>query len=85
MPDSAPSIQGVTGGDSGPEPHNLGGPTESSGVGAGVISSSAASIPTVISYVSLSMSPQPRVTQVKSDARVAVKQHLAYLCLYKLH
>ena len=64
MPDSAPSVKGVTGGDSGPEPHDMGGPTQSSGVGAGVISSSAASIPTVISYVSLSMYHQPRITQV---------------------
>ena len=78
MPDSAPLIQGVTGGDSGLEPHNLGGPTRSTGVGAGVISSSAASIPTVISCVSLPMYHQPRVTQVKSDARVAVSQHLAF-------
>ena len=59
----------------------MGGLTRSSGVGAGVISSSAASIPTVISYVSLPMYHQPRVTQVNSDARVAVTQHLAYLCL----
>ena len=27
VPDSAPSIKGATGGESGPEPHNLGGPT----------------------------------------------------------
>ena len=65
VPDSAPSIKGVTGGESGTEPHNLGGLTRSSGVGAGVISSSAASIPTVIYYVSLSMYHQPRISQVK--------------------
>ena len=59
MADSAPSIKGVTGGESGPEPHNLGSLTRSSGVGAGVISSSAASIPTVNYYVSLS-----RISQV---------------------
>ena len=44
VPDSALSIKGVTGGESGPEPHNLAGPTRSSGVGAGVISSSAATL-----------------------------------------
>ena len=64
VPDWAPSIKGVTGGESGLEPHNLGGLTRSSGVGAGVILSSAASIPTVIYYVSLSMYHQPRITQV---------------------
>ena len=76
--DSAPSIKGVTGGDSGPEPHNLGGPTRSSGVGAGVISSFAASIPTVLPNISLPMYVQPRVTQVTHDASAAVNQPLAY-------
>ena len=66
VPDSAPSIKGVTGGESGPEPHNLGGLTQSSGVVAGVISSSAASIPKVIYYIMwLSMCRQPRISQVK--------------------
>ena len=74
MPDSAPSIKGVTGGESGPEPHNLGGPTRSSGVGAGVISSSAASIPTVLPNISVPLNVQPRVMQ---DVRAAVAQPLA--------
>ena len=75
VPDSAPSIKGVTGGESGPEPHNLGGPTRSSGVGAGVISSSAASIPTVLRDISVPLNVQPRVMQ---DVRADVSQPLAY-------
>ena len=85
MPDSAPSVKGVTGGENGPEPHNLGGLTRSSGVGAGVISSSAASIPKVIYYimclylcvVSLGF------RRLKSNARLAVSQDLADLCLLR--
>ena len=69
VPDSAPSIKGVTGGESGPEPHNLGGPTRSSGVGAGVISSSAASIPTVLPNISVPLYVQLRFMQ---DVRAAV-------------
>ena len=75
VPDSAPSIKGVTGGVSGPEPHNLGGPTRSSGVGAGVISSSTSSIPTVLPNISVPLNVQPRVMQ---DVNQAVAQPLAY-------
>ena len=74
VPDSAPSIKGVTEGDSGPEPHDLGGPTRSSGVGAGVILSSAASIPTVLPNISVPIYTQPRFMQ---DVRSAVSQPLA--------
>ena len=75
VPDLAPSIKGVTWGESGPEPHHLGGPTRSSDVGAGVISSSAASIPTVLPNISLPLNVQPRVMQ---DVSAAVAQPLAY-------
>ena len=75
VPDSAPSIKGVTGEESGPEPHNLGVPTRSSGVVASVISSSA-SIPTVLPDISIPLNVQPRVMQ---DVREAVSQPLAYV------
>ena len=75
VPDLAPSIKGVTGGESGPEPHNLGGPTRSSGVGAGAISSSAASIPAVLPNISVPLYVQPRFMQ---DVKEAVSQPLAY-------
>ena len=76
VPDSAPSIKGVTGEESGPEPHNSGVPTRSSGVVASVISSSAASIPTVLPDISVPLNVQPRVMQ---DVREAVSQPLAYV------
>ena len=74
VPDSTLSIKGVTGGDSGPEPQVLGSPTRSSGVGAGVISSSAASIPEVLPNISVPLCTQPRFMQ---DVRSAVSQPLA--------
>ena len=56
----------------------MGGPTRSSGVGASVISSSLASIPTVLPDITLPFYIQPRVTQVHHYPRAAVCQSLAY-------
>ena len=78
VPDLASSIQGVTGGDSVPEPHIIGGPTRSSGVGAGAVTSSAASAPTVLPNVSVPLYPQHRVSQVMPVVNEAVTQPLGY-------
>ena len=78
VPDSAPSIQGVAGGDSDPKPHIMGGPTRSSSVGAGVVTSSAASVPFLLPNVSIPSFTQNRLSQDSTAVRGAVTQPLGH-------
>ena len=64
VPDYTPLERGVTRGDGGPQPHNVGGQNRSSGVGACKYPTSVATTPIVHSHLHASMSVIDRPAQV---------------------
>ena len=69
VPDSVPQERGTTGGEGGRQPHHMGGPTRSSGVGACEYSSSPARPPFVQSVLSVPVSVRDRSANVSDSAR----------------
>ena len=68
VPDYTPHERGVTGGDGGPKPHNVRGPTRSSGMGACKYQTSVATTPIVHSNLHASVSVNSRPAQVIASA-----------------
>ena len=68
VPDSAPHKRGATGGDGGHQPHTMGGPARSSGVGACSYLTTVATTPIVQSELISDISVSGRPTQVPPSA-----------------
>ena len=69
VPDLVPHKRGITGGDGGHQPHSMGGPTLSSGVGACEYASSPAPTPFVPSVLSVPISVSDRSANISDSVK----------------